>query len=221
MNRQKLALFLLLVVLAGAVVYAFVRTPRQQQVATLKNQPGAKATVLRKQPGAAPTAAAANGGALHLDLLRREQPGFSGFRRNIFSPIFKDEEKQSALKLPPPPPPPKKLPPLPQPLPGASPQAPPPPPPPPTQEQLDDAELGKFVFIGFLKKGAEKTVFLSKGGEIFLAKKGGQVGPRFQVSNVTDDAITIKSLQSDRQLVIPLVENRSLSIRRPSPSPRP
>ncbi|QWV92252.1 type II secretion system protein PulP [Geomonas oryzisoli] len=225
MNRQKLALFLLLIVLVGAIVYAVVRTPRQQQVATLKNQPGAKATVLRKQPGAPQKAATATGGALHLDLLRREQPGSSGFRRNIFSPIFRDEEKLSSLKLPPPPPPPKKLPPLPSALPVAPPPEPPPPPPPPTQEQLDDAELGKFVFIGFLKKGTEKTVFLSKGGEIFLAKKGGQVGPRFQVSNVTDDAITIKSLQSDRQLVIPLVENRALSIRRPSlshsPSPRP
>ncbi|MBU5614855.1 type II secretion system protein PulP [Geomonas azotofigens] len=220
MNRQKLALFLLLLVLAGAIVYAVVRTPRQQQVTTLKNQPGAKATVLRKQPGAAPKAAANAGGALHLDLLRREQPGFSGFRRNIFSPIFREEEKLSGLKLPPPPPPPKKLPTLPATMPTPV-EAPPPPPPPPTAEQLDDAELGKFVFIGFLKKGGERTVFLSKGGEIFLAKKGGQVGPRFQVSNVTDEAITIKSIQTDRQLVIPLVENRSLSTRRPGISPRP
>ncbi|QWV96272.1 type II secretion system protein PulP [Geomonas nitrogeniifigens] len=220
MNRQKLALFLLLVVLTGAIVYAVVRSPRQQQVATLKNQPGARATVLRKQSPAAPKAAAPSAtGVVHLDQLQREMPAFGGFRRNIFSPLYKDESKQMALKLPPPPPPPKKLPPLPQPLPTA--QVTPPPPPPPTQEQLDDAELGKFVFLGFLKKGAERTVFLSKGGEIFLAKKGGQVGPRFQVSNVTDDAITIKSIQTDRQLVIPLVENRALSMRRTSTSPRP
>ncbi|WP_224981451.1 type II secretion system protein PulP [Geomonas agri] len=217
MNRQKLALFLLLLVFAGSVVYAIVRSPRQQQVATLKNQPGARATVLRKKPDLAPKAAAPAAGVVHLDLLQREKPGFSGFRRNIFSPIFRDEQKLANLKLPPPPPPPKKLPPLP----AALPVVPPPPPPPPTQEQLDEAELGKFVFIGFLKKGTARTVFLSKGGEIFLARKGGQVGSRFQVSNITDDAITIKSMQTDRQLVIPLVENRSLSVRRASASPRP
>ncbi|GFO65179.1 type II secretion system protein PulP [Geomonas paludis] len=221
MNRQKLALFVLLVVFVGAVIYAVMRSPRQQQVATLKNQPGAKATVLRKKPDLAPKTAAAApaAGVVHLELLQQEKPGFSGFRRNIFSPIFRDEQKLSALKLPPPPPPLKKLPPLPEAVPVAPPV--PPPPPPPTQEQLDEAELGKFVFIGFLKKGTERTVFLSKGGEIFLAKKGSQVGPRFLVSNVTDDAITIKSIQTDRQLVIPLVEHRSLSVRRPGITPRP
>lgn len=223
MNRQKLALFLLLAVLAGAVVYAVIRSPKQQQVAALKNQPGAKATVLRKKAGApAKAAAPPAAGVVHLELLQREMPGFSGFRRNIFSPVFREETKPLAgLKLPPPPPPPpKNLPPPPAPLPVAPPVEAPPPP--PTPEQMDDAELGKFVFIGFLKKGGDRTVFLSKGGEIFLAKKGGQVGPRFQVSNVTEDAITIKSVQTDRQLVIPLVENRSLSTRRTtSTSPRP
>lgn len=217
MNRQKLALFLLLVSLAGAIGYAFLRSPKQQQVATLKNQPGQKATVIRKQPGAPPkTAAAPVSGVVHLELLQREMPGFSGFRRNIFSPLFKEEIKVSALNLPPPPPP-KKLPPLPPPLPITPPQEAPPPP--PTQEQLDEAELGKFVFIGFLKKGTESTVFLSKGGEIFLAKKGGRIGPKFEVTDVTDDAITIKSVQTDRQLVIPLLENRSLSTRRTTPRP--
>lgn len=215
MNRQKLALFVLLLVLAGAVVYSFVRAPRQQQVATLKNQPGAAATVIRKKGGAAPKVTT-DTGSVHLELLEGETPGFTGYRRNIFSPIFREETKQAALKLPPPPPPVK----LPPPLPPAPAPAPPPPPPPPTQEQLDEAELSKIVFLGFLKKGGEKTVFLSKGGEIFLAKKGAQVGPKFQVTGLTDDAITIKSVKTDKQLVIPLVENRSLSTRR-IPSPRP
>lgn len=57
-------------------------------------------------------------------------------------------------------------------------------------------------------------MFLSKGADIFVVKKGGQVGPKFRVSDLTDDAITIKSVDSDRQMVIPLVENRSLSTRR-------
>lgn len=210
MNRQKLALFVLLIVLAVAVVYAFVRFPRQQQVPSRAN-PAGKGAVLRNAPAPAPKQGiVADAGTLHLELLQRESLSAVGYRRDIFSPLFKEEQKLSTLKLPPPPPP------LPKKAPGhvvAPVQAPPPPPPPPTPAQLDEAELGRIVFLGFLKKGGERTVFLSRGGEIFVVKKGGFVGSRFQVTDVTDEAITIKSLQADRQLVIPLMENRSLSTR--------
>lgn len=215
MNRQKLALFLLLIVLAGSIGYALLRSPRQQEVAALKNRPDAPATVIRKNP--APSAqAAADTGALRLAQLDQELPGFGGFRRNIFSPIFRDEEKPPELKLPPPPPPPVKLPPPPPPEPQ---QAPPPPPPPPSQEELDRAEMGRLMLLGFLKKGGERTVFLTKGSEIILAKKGSKIGSRFEVVEVTDDVVTIKSLNSEAQVVIPLTENRSLGARQTSPRP--
>ncbi len=209
MNRQKLALFLLLIGLVVAVAYAFIRSPKQQEATVLKNRPGDRATALRKEP-AAPKAAVVPAGGVRLDLLQGNSAGGVGYRRNIFAPLFKEEEKPGMLKLPPPPPPPQKLPPPPPPVAA---QAPPPPPPPPTPAQLDEAELGKIVFLGFLKKGGERTVFLSKGGQIFVVKKGGQVGPKFRVADLTEDAITIKSVDSDRQMVIPLVENRSLSTR--------
>ena len=209
MNRQKLVLTLLLVVLAGSLAYSFIRAPRQQKVATLKNRPGAAATVIRKGSAPAPEGVADNGD-VHLALLDRNVPGFNGFRRNIFSPIFKDEKTPPVpLKLLPPPPP-VKLPPPPPPA-AATPQ--PPPPAPPTEEQLADAELGKFTFLGFLKKNGEKTVFLSKNNEVFLAKKGSKLGPKFQVTDLSDDAITIKSVAGGRELVIPLLENRALSTR--------
>ncbi|WP_162604867.1 type II secretion system protein PulP [Geomonas ferrireducens] len=210
MNRQKLALFLLLIALIGAVAYAFLRSPRQQEAVVLKNRPGAKATAIRKEPGAQKTAPVP-AGVVRLDLLHGNIAGAGAYRRNIFAPLFREAVKPGTLKLPPPPPPPQKLPPPPPPV--ATP-VPPPPPPPPTQAQMDETELAKIVFLGFLKKGGERTVFLSKGGAIFVVKKGGQVGPKFRVADITDDAITIKSVDSDRQMVIPLVENRSLSTRR-------
>lgn len=208
MNRQKLVLFLLLLVLAGSVGYSLLRSPRQQEVATLKNRPGVAASVSRskKAPAQKEVADSRN---VHLAQLDQELSSFSGFRRNIFSPIFK-EEAPPALKLPPPPPP-VKLPPPPPPMPVAQPM--PPPPPPPTQAQLDEAEMGKFVFLGYLKKNGEKTVFLSKNNEIILAKKGSKLGSRFQVTDLTEEALTIKSLTTDQQMVIPLVENRSLARR--------
>lgn len=214
MNRQKLALALLLLALAGSLVYSFLRAPKQQQVATLKNRPGVAATVVREGKKGAAAPKGDQTGRVHLELLDRDQPGFAGFRRNIFTPVFKDEMKPAPLKLPPPPPP-VKLPPPPPPAPMPA-QVAPPPPVPPTEEQKDAIELAKFTFLGFLKKNGERTVFLSSNNEIFLAKKGSSVGTKFQVTDLTDDAITIKSVSGGRELVIPLVENRSLSTRRTS-----
>lgn len=213
MNRQKLMLCLLLVVLAGSLAYSFLRSPKQQHVASLTYAPGAKAPAgARKGKGGAQPEV--NPGQLNLALLNREQPRFTGFKRNIFSPIFRDEVKAPPFKPPPPPPPPVKLPTAQLPQPAVP---PPPPPPPPTPEELArqaaELELAKFTFLGFLKKDGQKTVFLSKNNEIFLARKGSTLG-QFQVAELTDDAITIRSSLGGRELVIPLVENRALGGRR-------
>jgi hypothetical protein len=211
MNRQKLILCLLLAAFAGSLAYSFLRSPKEQRVAALKYRPGAVAPAPRKQ-GAAPGPAEAGG--LHLELLDRELPRFAGFRRNIFSPIFREELKAVPFKpLPPPPLPVKALPPPPPPQQQQQVLAPPPPPPLPPPDEI---ELAKFTFLGFLKKNGEKTVFLSSNNEIFLAKKGSNVGTKFQVSDLTDDAITIRTIATGRELVIPLVENRALSTRRTS-----
>jgi hypothetical protein len=211
MNRKKLVLCLLLVVFAGSVAYSFLRAPKQQRVAALKYRPGAVPPVAGKKEV---PVGAVDDSRLHLELLDREQPHFAGFRRNLFSPIFREEVKLPPFKpLPPPPRPVKALPP--PPLPQAQ---LPPLPPPPTPEQIADSELAKFTFLGFLKKNGEKTVFLSSNHEIFLAKKGSSLGSRFQVTDLTEDAITIRTVVGGRELVIPLVENRALSARRTSKS---
>jgi hypothetical protein len=211
MNRQKLILCLLMVALAGAIVYAVLRSPTEQRAATLTYRPGVAAPVTVKNPARA-AQAAAPGGRLHLALLDRQMPRFAGFRRNIFSPIFSEEVKLPPFKPLPPPPKPVKIA-LPPP-----PQAPPPalPPPAPTEEQIAAGELAKFTFLGFLKQGGSRTVFLSTNNEIFLAKKGTTLLSKFQVSDLTDDAITIKTIVGGRELVIPLVENRALSMRNTS-----
>ena len=209
MNRQKLILCLLLVVLAGSIVYAFLRSPTERRVATLTYRPGVSVPVPGKGiPGASRGVAA--DGRVHLALLDQELPRFAGFRRNIFSPIFVEEVKLPPFKPLPPPP-------LPMAIvqPPPAPPAPPPPmaPPAPTPDEIAAGELAKFTFLGFLKKGGSRTVFLSSNNEIFLAKKGTTLLSKFQVSDLTDDAITIKTIVGGRELVIPLVENRALSTR--------
>ena len=209
MNRKKLALCLLLLAFAGSLAYGVLCSPKQQRVATLKYRPGAAAPAVRKG-AAAPARGAGAESAVHLALLDRALPRFSGYRRNLFSPIFREEVKLPPFK-------PLPLPPKPVAPPPPSPPPPPPPPPAaPTEDQLAASEMAKFTFLGFLKKDGAKTVFLSSNNEIFLAKKGTNLGPKYQVSDLTDDAITIKSIASGRELVIPLVENRPLSSRRTS-----
>ncbi|GFO59470.1 type II secretion system protein PulP [Geomonas silvestris] len=220
MNRQKLILCLLLAMLAAAIGYGFLRSPKQERVAALTYRSGVpagprKPTVAPPRPAPGAPAPAASQSQVHLALLNQERGHYAGYRRNLFSPIFKEE-----VKLPPfkPVPVPLPLPPRPAavPPPLSAPPAAPPPPPPPSEEDLIAREMAKFTFLGFLKKGDERTVFLSKDREIFLAKRGSTLAGKYQVSGLTEDAITIKSLAGGKELVIPLVENRSLVRRGPS-----
>jgi hypothetical protein len=200
------------VILAGSLAYSLLRSPKQERVASLTYAPGAVAKGARK--GAAAPKAEAREGALNLALLDRELPRFSGYKRNIFSPIFRDEVKPPPFKPLPPPPKPLKAPvPAPAPAPVPAPPAPPPPSPEELARQAAEAELSRFTFLGFLKKDGQKTVFLSKNNEIFLAKKGSTLAGRFQISELTDDAITIRATAGGKELVIPLIENRALGAR--------
>lgn len=189
MNRQKAFLFILSVLFVAAVVYAFIRTPQQKTVESLKFAPGAPAETVKRDT------AKTGDTKLNLQLLDRPLPRFAGFKRNIFwLPSFETRKK---LSLPPPPPPPP-----PQPLPSLPPlQATPPP---------VRQEMAKFTFLGFLKKDNRKTIFLSKDNEIFLVKKGDKIANSYEVTNITDDVLTINSVSGRGQIVIPLVENRPL-----------
>ena len=211
MNRQKLLLFVLLIGLAVAVFYSYLRSPKQQYA---QQAAPSGATGTAGKGSGAPAGVAGDSSRLHLEILDQERSASAGYRRNIFSPLFKDEMKQPPFKTLPPPPRPLPAPPAPAPAPV--PVQPPPPAPTPEQlaQQAADAELAKFVFLGFLQKNGQKTVFLSKNNEIFLAKKGTVLANRFKVSDVTDDAITIRSDVGNREIVIPLVEMRALSTRR-------
>ena len=196
MNRQKVILSVVLALLAISLVYSYTHQPSLRTVATLKYVPGMAADVSRH------VARSGDDNKLHLELLDRELPRFSGFRRNIFQPIFHDEKKsppivgKPTLPIPPPPRP-----------------APPPPPPPVAVQPPSQTELARFTFLGFLQKDNSKTVFLSRDKEIVLVKKGDKIAGKFEVANITDEALTINLLTSGEQIVIPLVENKPLRSR--------
>jgi len=210
MNRKKLALFILLIILVLAVVWSFVSVPRQKTVKTLKYPPGQKqATVTASATpavnAAAQTSAPAAAGderSLRLDLLEREQSGFKGYRRNIFKPIFTDEfmlMKQKAVAIKPPP-----LPPV------VVVQPPVVVPPPVAQPETLQNTLARFVFLGYLKKDNRKTIFLSKDKEIILVRKGDKFAGRYEAKSVTDQALTIVATDTGGEIIIPLIENQPL-----------
>jgi hypothetical protein len=212
MNRQKLALFILLIVLVLAVVWSFMSVPRQKTVSTLKYAPGQKqpavpaATVTTTVSAAKQTSAPAAAGderTVRMDLLEREQSGFKGYRRNIFKPIFTDEimlMKYRAVAIKPPPIPPVVIPPAPIVV----------PPPVVAQPETLQSTLARFVFLGYLKKDNRKTIFLSKDKDIILVRKGDKFAGRYEAKSVTDQALTIVATDSGEEIVIPLLENQPL-----------
>ncbi len=206
MNRKKLILFILLIALVVAVGLSFVFTPRQKVAQRLTFTPGSRPPV-RSTP-AAPSPSRMDDKRVRLDLLDASGSRFSGFRRNIFRPIFHEELKRIALPPPPPPPIAKK--------PSEAPPMVGPPAPPPGQagaaiEAPRPAEtLGTFTFLGFMKKDNRKTIFLSKNNEIFLVRKGDKLANKYEVTNITDEALTV-STADGKEIIIPLEENRALS----------
>lgn len=204
MNRQRLILFLLLVVLALSIGYSVWRMPRQEKApagAAPRPRVPAKASSKAKTVPPPP-----EDKVVRLDLLECPRTGFTGFRRDIFKPLFYDESKvpPAPLRLPKPVPPPPSLP--------TRPPVMPPPPaggiePPPVVR-----DMARFTFLGYLKKDNRKTVFLSKDKEILLVHQGDKIGGKYEVTSVTDNALSIRVLSDGSEIVIPLVENRPLNV---------
>jgi hypothetical protein len=213
MNKQKLALFVVLVVLVLAVAWSFISAPRLKTVsstAPAQKQQTAKATpaaVARPVPVAKPPVAS-DERTLRLDLLEREQSGFKGYRRNLFKPIFIDDikfmkQKSVATK------------PLPLPPVAVAPVAPiPVPDPAEIAAQVHQKTLAQFTYLGYLKKDNRKTIFLSKDKEIILVRKGEKFAKRYEATNITEQALTIKVIDSGDEIVIPLAENKPLAMPR-------
>jgi hypothetical protein len=204
MNRQRLILFILLIIMALAMVWSYLNWPRQQTIGSLKYPPGSHLVAeKRREPAQAAKNARPADGVLRLDLLNQEQPPFKGYRRDIFRPIFVDElrqmKQQAAIQKPalPPPPPPKTGPPVVVP-PVAMPEPP-------------HRELARFTFLGFLKKGNQKTIFLTKDKDIVLVKKGDILPGGYEAASITDQALTILVIDTGEEIVIPLLENRPLT----------
>jgi hypothetical protein len=202
MNRQRLILFILVIIFVIACVWSYTAAPRPKTVDKLTYVQG-------QQVKPAPPAARTNlrevydGRILNLPLLEKESADFKGYRRNIFKPIFVDEQKllkQKAAAIKPP-----QLPPV------QSQKAAP-------AEQVvvqpQAAALARFTFLGFIKKDAQRIIFLAKDKDIILVKKGDKIAGRYEASSITDQALTLLVTDTGDEIIIPLIENRPLAASR-------
>lgn len=205
MNRQRLILFILVLFFGIAALWSYRAMPRPKTVSTLTFKPGRQALPI-------PTVAATDkpapdtddGSRLKINLLDKEPAGFKGYRRNIFKPIFVDEAKavkQRVVAI-------KPLPIVP-PAPVQSVQ-----PVQPVIIQPEIAPLARFTFLGFLKKGSVKTIFLANEKDILLVKKGDKVAGRYEATEISDQALTLTVTDTGDEIVIPLIENRPLATAR-------
>ena len=193
MNRSRLILFILVIVFAGVVLWSYSAIPRLKTVDTSTVKPVVR--VAPVPPTNKPARTVDDGTILNLALLDSEPAGFSGYRRNIFKPFFADEmkaAKQKTVVMKPPPPP----------MPIAPVQ--------PVVVQPEAAPLARFTFLGFLKKGAVKTIFLANEKDIILVKQGDKIAGRYEATEISDEALTLTVVDSGDEIVIPLIENRPL-----------
>jgi hypothetical protein len=201
MNRQRLILFVLVILFAIAILWSYSAIPRPKTVGTLTYKSGQQATATVKVNKAAAiksTAKTDDGTRLKIDLLVLEQSGFKGYRRNLFKPVFVDElkvVKQQAVAYKPP-------------------QVVAAPPVQPVIMPPVAAPLARFTFLGFLKNGSVKTIFLAKDNDILLVKKGDKIAIRYEATDISDQSLTLTVTDTGDKIVIPLIENRPLAAAR-------
>lgn len=200
MNRQRLILFVLVILFAVAALWSYRAMPRYKTVSRLSNVPVQKPHT-PAPADRAPAREASDGRILNLALLEQDQADFRGYRRNIFKPIFVDEQKlakQKATAIKPPQLPPVQ-PPKAAPVEPAAPARP------------EAAALARFTFLGFLTKDGQRTIFLSKDKDVILVKKGDKVAGRYEAASITEQALTLLVTDTGGEIVIPLIENRPLA----------
>jgi len=206
MNRQRLVLLILVLLLIVSSIWGIFSYPRQKYVEKLKYSPGSRAVSTRNRPKAdGPGTSKIDSRTLRIDLLE-SQPVFAEYQRDIFSPIFVDKETLLARQA----------------AAAAAAEAarraqmmskltPPKPVPVPTGIQN---ELAAFKLHGFLKKAGKKIVFLSKGQEITPVKEGATFAGRYVATSITDQVLILKVVGTGDEIIIPLVENEPLSAMR-------
>jgi len=196
-NRKQIIILVVLLAIAGISVarmlFAWGRSPAEAAstpiaVAAAPSQPSVKPAITpRGRPTRTPPSAAlapSGDPRLRLDLLKySEDMKYDGSGRNIFEAKMEEIPKIVATpdiksKLPEPPP-----------LPTG------PPPPPPIN----------LKFFGFANRpGEPKSVFLSQGEDVFIAREGEIVDRRYKLVRIQPNAVEVEDVLNNHRQTLPL-----------------
>ena len=192
MNRKRVILGALLGVLAICVVYAYLATPRLEKAPP-------RAADQRKQPANEKSPEVdekESRGRIDFAYLTLEPQEFTGAQRDIFR-----FGRRPLVKTAPPPPIVQKEAPKPAIMPKVVPV------------EVVRKSLSQFTFLGFLEKAGEKTVFLSSGGNLFLAKQGEHfgAGQEFLVEQIDDKLLKVRHAGREGLIEVPLIEKQKLN----------
>ena len=75
-----------------------------------------------------------------------------------------------------------------------------------------EIDLPQYTYFGSLLKDDIITVFLSKGDDVYLIKKGDTVDDDYLVKMIESDRMTLLSINTGEKIEISLIENAPLRI---------
>jgi len=193
MNRQRLILFILLPILAVALVVGYLRVPRQKTVQKLTFTPGATSAPSPSRPLQNGNARLTGSSQLHLELLDADLTPTQGAYRNLFGEASREQQRQTGKQ-------------------GGAVQPPvvplPPPPLPPTPLESMRRSLAAYNFIGVMTINNRKTVFFNKAGEVVPVRVGDHLLGKYEAIAVSDEFLTVKTPDTGEQLSLPLLDKQ-------------
>lgn len=202
MNRNRVILAALLAVLGLCLLYAYVATPRLEKAppraASDRTRSNLKATDDVSSRGATER--------INFDFMTVNPEEFSGAKRDIFQFGGRPPAVHTA---------PAPVIAAPVSAPVVAPVVT------PVAVAVVNQALSKFTFLGFLEKNAEKTVFLSSGGSLFLVKRGERFGAdqEFLVHDISGNLLKVQHAGREGLMEIPLIEQQKLNASVSSPAP--
>ncbi len=193
MKRQKQILLVLLIVLAAALLYSYLSSPRLERVAS----EGTMSSSGNTSSPADDARSAVDPQKVNLELLESGREKYRGYKRDIFNYYRRPKPKPK---------------PAPKPVAKVEPEPLPEPPPEPVITPRVRKQLARFTFLGFLEKDEELTIFLSKQDELFLVKKADFFGDenQFEVVDINDEKLTIRQAGASGLIEIVLKEEEPL-----------
>lgn len=68
--------------------------------------------------------------------------------------------------------------------------------------ELAKKDLSRFNVFGMYERGDEKVVFLERGKEVLVVRKGDRIDGKYMVENITEQKVTLTAKQLNEQVYI-------------------